>query len=305
MNFNSDEFLNPNFKLLSEEFSDFKKFVFINKYGGYSINWKNPNALRELVKTLLNKYLNIIYYEIPENYLIPTLTSRYNYLNYINKVFKKKKIDKGENKILVDIGTGANIIYPLLGYKIFNWKFIGSEINDEAINIGRKILKENNLENDILIIKQNNNKKIFENIINFKNKYFCSICNPPFFDINHEEKKDNLFTDNEYNYNEVYCEGGEIFFIKEMIKESYLFRNNIFLFSTLIGRKNNMKKIYSVIQKLKDIKFLEKKTIQQGNNSRYIIIWSFYDDYINFKKEINVENNTLNNLIDNNYIEEF
>ena len=90
-----------------------------------------------------------------------------------------------------------------------------------------------------------------------------------------------------------------------MIKESYLFRNNIFLFSTLIGRKNNMKKIYSVIKKLKDIKFLEKKTIQQGNNSRYIIIWSFYDDYINFKKEINIKNNTLNNLIDNNYIEEF
>ena len=114
MKINIDDFIKPNFKILSEEFPEFKKYIYINKYGGYSINWKNSNSIKELVKTILNKYFNITYYEIPENFLIPTLTSRYNYLNYINKLFTKLKIENKE-KILIDIGTGANIIYPLLG----------------------------------------------------------------------------------------------------------------------------------------------------------------------------------------------
>ncbi len=296
MKINIDEFLKPDFKFLSEEFPEFKKHVYINKYGGYSINWKNPNSIKELVKTILNKFFNITYYEIPENFLIPTLTSRYNYLNYINKLFTKLEIENKE-KILIDIGTGANLIYPLLGYKLYNWKFIASEINEDAINIGKKIIKENNLEKEILIIKQNDSKKIFENIINFNNKYLCSICNPPFFDINTEIKKDNLYTDNEYNYNEVYCEGGEIFFIKEMIKESYIYKKNIFLFSSLIGRKSNMKKIYSVMKNLKEMSLLKKITIKQGKNARWIIIWSFYDNYINFKND-KINNNVIN--INNN-----
>ena len=292
MKINIDEFLKPDFKFLSEEFPEFKKYVYINKYGGYSINWKNPNSIKELVKTILNKFLNIIYYEIPENFLVPTLTSRYNYLNYINKLFTKFKIENKE-KILIDIGTGANIIYPLLGYKLYNWNFIASEINEDAIKIGKKIIKENNLEKEIFIFKQNDSKKIFENIININKKYLCSICNPPFFDINTEIKKDNLYTDNEYNYNEVYCEGGEIFFIKEMIKESYIYKKNIFLFSSLIGRKNNMKKIYSVIKNIKEISLLNKTTIKQGKNARWIIIWSFYDNYINFENDI-INNNIIN-----------
>ena len=296
MKLNFDDFLKPDFKFLSEEFPEFKKYVYINKYGGYSINWKNPNSIKELVKTILNKFFNITYYEIPENFLIPTLTSRYNYLNYINKLFTKLEIENKE-KILIDIGTGANLIYPLLGYKLYNWKFIASEINEDAINIGKKIIKENNLEKEILIIKQNDSKKIFENIINFNNKYLCSICNPPFFDINTEIKKDNLYTDNEYNYNEVYCEGGEIFFIKEMIKESYIYKKNIFLFSSLIGRKSNMKKIYSVMKNLKEMSLLKKITIKQGKNARWIIIWSFYDNYINFKND-KINNNVIN--INNN-----
>ncbi len=296
MKLNFDDFLKPDFKFLSEEFPEFKKHVYINKYGGYSINWKNPNSIKELVKTILNKFFNITYYEIPENFLIPTLTSRYNYLNYINKLFTKLEIENKE-KILIDIGTGANLIYPLLGYKLYNWKFIASEINEDAINIGKKIIKENNLEKEILIIKQNDSKKIFENIINFNNKYLCSICNPPFFDINTEIKKDNLYTDNEYNYNEVYCEGGEIFFIKEMIKESYIYKKNIFLFSSLIGRKSNMKKIYSVMKNLKEMSLLKKITIKQGKNARWIIIWSFYDNYINFKND-KINNNVIN--INNN-----
>ena len=292
MKINIDEFLKPDFKFLSEEFPEFKKYVYINKYGGYSINWKNPNSIKELVKTILNKFFNIIYYEIPENFLVPTLTSRYNYLNYINKLFTKFKIENKE-KILIDIGTGANIIYPLLGYKLYNWNFIASEINEDAIKIGKKIIKENNLEKEIFIFKQNDSKKIFENIININKKYLCSICNPPFFDINTEIKKDNLYTDNEYNYNEVYCEGGEIFFIKEMIKESYIYKKNIFLFSSLIGRKKNMKKIYSVIKNLKEISLLNKITIKQGKNARWIIIWSFYDNYINFENDI-INNNIIN-----------
>lgn len=62
-----------------------------------------------------------------------------------------------------------------------------------------------------------------------------------------------------------------------------------------------MIKIYSVIKNLKEISFLNKITIKQGKNARWIIIWSFYDNYINFEKDkinnniIKINNNELLN----------
>jgi 23S rRNA (adenine1618-N6)-methyltransferase len=32
-------------------------------------------------------------------------------------------------KSVIDIGTGSSIIYPLIGWKIFDWNFIGTEID--------------------------------------------------------------------------------------------------------------------------------------------------------------------------------
>ena len=69
--------------------------------------------------------------------MIPPIPSRLNYINLINNLIKEIKED---NIIGIDIGTGANIIYPLLGNSLYNWKFICSEINQDAFNNAKLIL---------------------------------------------------------------------------------------------------------------------------------------------------------------------
>ena len=74
--------------------------------------------------------------------------------------------------------------------------------------------------------------------------------------------------------NELWCKGGEIAFITNMIKESLEFKNNVFWFTTLVSKKENLPLIY---KKLEDIKVSEMKTIDmsQGQKITRVIAWSF------------------------------
>jgi 23S rRNA A1618 N6-methylase RlmF len=54
-----------------------------------------------------------------------------NYLFWIDRfVIKEEKfwnmLTEKEEIVGVDVGTGASLIYPLIGNKIFGWKFIAT-----------------------------------------------------------------------------------------------------------------------------------------------------------------------------------
>lgn len=243
---NNNIYLNnpPNFRLLAKQFPNFAKYVYENKYGGCSIKWSDKNALKELNKCLLKKDFAIDYWEIPDGFLIPTITSRLNYIcwiksllddilykeksaeivfddplfdnnnkipqqKFLNKVIKGVKKNTGNNfdsflnlkedqeeKIIVtglDIGTGANCIYPLLGYGMYKWHFKASEINPESIESANNIINRNYLESFIRVEKQNNENIIFYSVVKPHEIFYFCMCNPPYFDYS-EEKSDNPHT---------------------------------------------------------------------------------------------------------------
>lgn len=277
----------PDFKRLSEQYPTFTPFVYFNqKSRNYSIDWNDSKAVKELTKCLLKKDFNITYWDIPEGYLIPTLTSRLNYLHWINDIVKDETkhifCELNFEPIIrcIDIGTGANCIYPLLGYKLFKWNFIASEINIDSIQSATNIITKNNMTNELILVHQSHPTNIFINLpINYLDKIMFSICNPPFFDILTENKHDNPNTDNEYNYSEVYFEGGEMEFIKIMIKESSLFKSNICWFTTLVGKKIDLHEVNKLLKSSEDIKRIKKTTFYQGKTSRWGIAWSYYASF--------------------------
>ena len=202
----------------------------------------------------------------------------------INNLLLKEINCKPSDIIGIDIGTGANIIYPILGNSIFNWKFICSEINNESYENAKLILEKNNLENEIRLIKQKNKNNIFLNILNQQNKYTFSLCNPPYYDYETEIKLDEKKRDNEFNFDEIYYKKGEFGFFQRYFSESICYKKNVYLFTILIGKKANMENIYDIINaKNKNIiKNFKIQKIQTGNNLRYIIYWSFFDNYNEF-----------------------
>lgn len=288
LKYNKNIFYNefkPDFLILIKEFPELKKYIIKHdeKIEEFSFDWSNNDLSLLMTKSILNYYFNIKYYDIPKGFLIPPVPSRLNYLNLINELIKD--IEK-ENIIGVDIGTGANIIYPILGNSIYNWKFICSEINNESYNNAKLILQKNNLEENINLIKQENKNNIFVSIINQENKYTFSMCNPPYYDYEQEIKIEDKKRDTEYNFDEVYYEKGELGFFERYFEESICYKKNIFLFTILIGKKSNSEIIYDKINSYNNIiKLCDIKKIMTGNNVRYIIYWSFYISYNNFIKE--------------------
>lgn len=76
-----------------------------------------------------------------ERYLAPCVPSRVNYIHHVADLLKLEnnicgdyqssissldEILKGSHIVVMDIGTGANCIYPLLGTSEYSWNFIGS-----------------------------------------------------------------------------------------------------------------------------------------------------------------------------------
>ena len=277
----------PDFLTLTKEFPELKKYILKQNEDNeeeFQFDWSNNELSLLMDKSILNYYFNIKYYYIPKGFLIPPIPSRINYINLINSIIAKliKDIDI-KNIIGIDIGTGANIIYPILGYSIYKWKFICTEINKEAYNNAKLILQKNNLENNINIIKQNNKDNIFISILNRENKYIFSMCNPPYYNYENEIKLEDKKRDNEYNFDEIYYKNGEYGFFQRYFEESICYKNNVFLYTILIGKKINAENIYDKLSSYNDIiKIYNMQKILTGNNVRYIIYWSFFNNYKDF-----------------------
>ena len=85
-----------------------------NPYGNISIDFSNPLAVKTLNAALLNRHYNIADWDIPDGALCPPIPGRANYIHYIADLVGPENPDIR----LLDIGTGANGIYPLLACRI-------------------------------------------------------------------------------------------------------------------------------------------------------------------------------------------
>jgi len=279
------------FKLLIDSFPLLANYVRPNKYGLESVDFFNPKAVTALNTALLKYFYKIEYWEIPEGYLCPPIPGRADYVHYIADMLahdNKGKIPKGNQIKGLDIGVGANIIYPIIGYQEYGWSFVGSDINSIAIASASKIIKQNNSLNHIEVRHQTNPKFIFKNIIKEQDNFDFTICNPPFHSSAEEAQKGSLrklknlknkpISKATLNFggqnNELWCKGGELAFIKTMIAESRLYAKNCKWFTSLVSKEAHLTSLYKA---LKAAKAIEIKTIEmgQGNKVSRFIAWTF------------------------------
>lgn len=282
--------LGYDFKQLISCLPELSKFVFINKYTTQTIDFANPNAVKALNKALLKHYYSISNWEIPENYLCPPIPGRADYIHYIADLLASSNdgiIPKGEQMSCLDIGVGANCVYPIIGSYEYGWSFVGSDIDAKAIESAKKIIQINNLK-IIEIRKQRYFESIFEGIIKADELFDVTICNPPFHSSYAESqentkrkiknlnpgKKQKTILNFGGQSNELWCKGGEKEFISNMIKESSLYRDSCFWFTSLVSKSERLPDIYSELAK---VDTFEVKTIEmkQGNKISRLVAWTF------------------------------
>lgn len=270
-----------------------KEFVTINKFGNESIDFSNPKAVKTLNTALLKTYYNIEYWDIPEGFLCPPIPGRAEYIHHIADVLSEVygEIPTGKKIKVLDIGIGANCIYPIIGTNEYCWQFVGSEIDGQAIKWANKIVQSNaSLKELVELRMQSSKRNIFKGVINEGELFDMTLCNPPFHSSKEEATKgtirkvqnlkNEITTKPTLNFggvnNELWCEGGEIAFITNMIYESVHFKTQSLWFSTLVSKKENLKSIYKLLKKVGavDVKTID---LSQGNKTSRLVFWTFRD----------------------------
>ena len=283
------------FKTLIENSPELKQYVFVNEFETETIDFSNPDAVKELNKALLTSDYEIQNWDIPANYLCPPIPGRADYIHYLADILASNNneiIPEGETVQGLDIGIGSNCIYPILGNAIYGWSFVGTDIDENAIQNCKKIIEQNPKLIDVISLQlQVDARFIFKNIILPEDKFAFTICNPPFHNSKEEATKSSIRKVNNLqdirtknpvlNFGgqntELWCDGGEIGFITQMIYESAKYPLNCLWFTTLVSKKDNLSSIYKTLNKVSAV---EVKTIEmaQGQKTSRIVAWTFLSE---------------------------
>jgi 23S rRNA (adenine1618-N6)-methyltransferase len=246
-----------------------------------TINFSDPKAVVALNAALLKTYYNVDHWQIPLGYLCPPIPGRADYIHHIAELIKS------DSKLsMLDIGVGANCIYPLIAHSEYDWTAVGSDIDEVALNNAQSIIDKNKLNAAISLRLQKNPAKIFDGIIHPEDYFHFTICNPPF----HASAEDAAHASNRKNQNlghkknnlnfggknsELWCEGGEIEFITKMIHESVNYKKNVHWFTSLVSRYESLPFLLDELNKL-GIKTVRTLDMAQGQKKSRILAWSFF-----------------------------
>ena len=272
-----------------EVYPPLEHFIANNKEQTLTIDYFDPFVVRALNKALLMTYYGITFWEIPKHYLCPPIPGRADHIHYLADLMGYSP-DNNPKRRCLDIGVGANCVYPIIGCTEYGWDFVGSDINPIAIASARKIATCNPvLARKIELRLQPDSQSIFQGIIQPDEYFDITICNPPFHDSKEQVEREatrqqmvNLkgkkILKPELNFggneNELWCEGGELQFILNMITESQAFGKNCGWFTVYVSKEKNLSKFYT---QLKKVGVEEYQTIQmkQGTKSSRILAWRF------------------------------
>jgi len=280
-----------NFKELIKEFPELKPFSFTNDDQKLSINFTNSDAVKTFNKVLLKKFYGIENWDVPKNYLCPPIPGRADYIHTLADLLAKDNdnaIPKGKKVKILDVGVGANCVYPIVGHIEYGWYFTGIDVDLEALQFADLIARTNpKLNGSLKCIHQTDPSQIFKGVIDDGQKFTATMCNPPFH--SSQEKVDKAMVKKWKNpkfknkpmdksfsgkANELIYPGGEGAFIKKMIQESIEFKDQVKWFTTLVSKQTNLPRFEDKLSQ----SGVSKKHIlemKQGHKTSRILAWKF------------------------------
>ena len=251
---------------------ELKEHIVSNPSNEDTIDFSDSASVYELNKAMLLADFNLDTYELPMGYLIPPVPGRLEYLLHIREFLSEQfKIDGNTKLRGLDVGSGANGIYCILGTQHFNWNMVGSECDSNAVKIAKA-----------------NKSFLFKNVIQPSEQFDFTVCNPPFHtskedafrgsqkklnNLGREFDKQQVALNFEGHATELWCNGGEALLINRLIKESILFKNQVKVFSTLVSKTDSLANIDKQLKKAKANSYVIPMDL--GNKKSRIVLWWF------------------------------
>lgn len=282
------------FEHLAAQSQALAAFVGRNPYGDPSIDYANPGAVKALNQALLKDAYGLGEWDIPSGYLCPPVPGRSDYIHHLADLLAGTRggaIPRGPSTAVLDVGMGANAIYPLVGASEYGWRFVGSETDPVALRWAGKLVARNPAVASVIECRlQPSAMDCFEGVIRPGEFFDASMCNPPFHASAAEalagnlRKRRNLGAGRsgakDRNFGgqagELWCAGGELGFVRRMIEQSLGFRGQCGWFTTLVSKSAHLPRFHQALQQVgaREVKTLE---MAQGQKRSRILAWTFTD----------------------------
>ncbi|RTQ45927.1 23S rRNA (adenine(1618)-N(6))-methyltransferase RlmF [Hymenobacter gummosus] len=267
-------------------------FVAPNAHGTPSVDFADPAAVKALNRALLRQFYGIDHWDIPAGYLTPPIPGRADYVHYLADLLAADNagaVPRGKGIRVLDVGVGANCIYPIIGHREYGWRFVGTEVDAVAVRVARQIVAANRaLSGAVDIRLQPEATDIFSGVVKPSEYFDLTLCNPPFHasaaeaEAASRRKEHNLGTGQgprpTLNFggqnHELWTPGGEATFLWRLAEESALLRPNCYWYTALVSKKDTLPGLYKSLQKLKAA---EVRTVpmSQGQKVSRFVAWTF------------------------------
>ena len=275
------------FERLYAAYPALQRYTRLNPAGHYTIDFANPTAVKLLNAAILKTDYGVNFWDIPPNYLCPPIPGRADYIHVVADLLAELnggQLPTGPTIRVLDIGVGANAIYPLLGHAEYQWSFVGTDIDKQSLKAAQQIIDKNQLNHAITLRHQPQTGQLFTTVLQPNEPFAITMCNPPFFNSasqaqqQNQRKWKNLGKNNQArNFggqsNELWCEGGEVAFICRMIEQSR-HASQVACFTTLVSREASLRAIYAELKRLgaKQVRTID---MAQGQKKSRCVSWQF------------------------------
>lgn len=266
-----------------------------NPNGEPSLDFAEPEAVKALNRALLTHWYALRDWDIPNGYLCPPVPGRADLIHCLADLLGESHngtIPTGPGLVGLDIGTGTNLIYPLIGTHEYGWRFVGSDIDPTALANAQRLVSANALPTAVELRQQSDPQSILHGIIGADERFDFSLCNPPFHPSaaqardGSRRKWRNLGQPGRaqreplLNFggqaNELHCPGGEAGFLGRLAEESAAFTQQVFWFTALVSKAASLPALQAQLQQLgaRDVRIVP---MQQGHKHSRLLAWTFLD----------------------------
>ncbi|MCV6591025.1 MAG: 23S rRNA (adenine(1618)-N(6))-methyltransferase RlmF [Marinobacterium sp.] len=286
--------------------------VKVSPRGQQTINFSDALAVKLLNRALLMQHYGLRFWDIPQDFLCPPIPGRADHIHYIADLLADcngGEVPCGKAVKALDIGTGANLIYPIIGSQSYGWQFTGADISKTALVSAQLLIDANPaLRAQVSVRRQSQPQHIFTGIVRTNEQFSVSLCNPPFHAsaadaavgtqrklrnlANHRQQRgkdrvqnpggniDSSHKADRLNFGgqhaELWCPGGEAAFVGRMIAQSRHYSEQFCWFTSLVSSSRNLPGLKKLLARTGAVD-VEVLNMQQGQKQSRILAWTFLD----------------------------
>ncbi|KAI2640906.1 hypothetical protein GGS26DRAFT_586898 [Hypomontagnella submonticulosa] len=273
----------PDFHMLGQRDPDFNAVLEHDSH----LDFANPTSVMQLTKTLLKLDFGLKI-DLPMDRLCPPVPNRHNYILWLKDLLDSSlpsypDPNAGSQPVIgLDIGTGASLIYPLLGcVQRPSWSFIATDVDARSLWFARKNVALNNLDSRIRVVGRN----IADPLVPLDDLGLETIdfvmVNPPFYTSEAEllglarQKSRPPNTACTGAPIEMVCDGGEIGFVGRIIDESLALRERVRWYTCMLGKQSSLEVLIPILKDHGVSNYAVTAFVQGNKTRRWAIGWSF------------------------------